>query len=243
MTKIALLASNFQCNAWLHQIDRLPASSLASPFGCRELSASIFSSRECNDGFQIEQSRESRTPVTNEWYYKVFQAISWSVGTPVDTINLKLSTLLESLMAIHKAMFDTICSKVDQFAVREFGKHQVLNQLTLVGIIERGNGFQFEGTTEIDKEVNVQFLPKALMCQANLKLLNCSVPQNLLQSGTVNRFMKNPPQQVVDLKSMMNHFVGNLTKLILAVVPQRDRSCNRHRSKLGKKMLGQKNVS
>ncbi len=55
--------------------------------------------------------------------------------------------------------------------------------------------------------------------------------------------MKYTSKFLVYLESMMNHFVRNPTKLILAVVLQRNRCCNRHGDKLGKKMNGQKNVS
>jgi hypothetical protein len=197
----------------------LSTSSLASPLSFREFFASFFPARECYDGFLIERSRKSGSPVSNEWYHNLFKALSWSIAAPINVLNLKFSTLFGSLMTVHKAMFDTIRSKVDQLSMRQAIQHQILNQLTLVSISQGRSSLQLEGATDIDNKIDVQLLPKSLVSQANFKFLDRSAAKNLLQRRTIDRFVKDPAKLIMNFESMMNDFVSNFSELFLAVMP------------------------
>jgi hypothetical protein len=81
------------------------------------------------------------------------------------------------------------------------------------------------------------------MRQANLNFLDRSATKNLMQSGSINRFVKDPSQRIMHFKGMMYDFVCNLAKLFLRKVPKWDGCGDGHEFEVGKNMSGQKNVS
>ncbi len=158
VVEIMFLASNLKRDGWFYQIDGLSTRLLASPSSFREWFAPFCSPRERHDGFVIQRTSKTGSPVASEGYHNLFKAFSWSAAAPINMFNIKLSTLIRRLMAIDKAMFNTFGPKVDQLAVRQARQHQILYQLTLMGIGKRGSGLQFKGPAKVNNQIKYKFV-------------------------------------------------------------------------------------